>query len=1086
MVGRRTRRSAGRRHCGQALAGGATVVGGSVAGASGTALDCSAAARAERRTRARAGTAGPARRLQSRPAPRARAVPHPVRPATHRAPRPRWAHAAAAVGSLLFAYGGVGQVVLDDLAVLDVDLMTWRALKPRAPAPRDRPGKLHAAAMAATGHVLWLFGGQQGRKFLRELYALDTDAMAWALAAPGGTPPAARAGHTLTAVEGVGVFCFGGQGKRLFEDLHVLEVHALGFTLPAPPRPDAGGALSACSTSSAGSSSAASGASGGSGRAGASGAPHCEWVELKPRGKGPSPRRGHSLTWDGKDQLICFGGSTSNSTDNGLWVYSIPHREWRPVVARGVVPPPRTHHSAVLLRPGQLLVFGGCNAQGVFFQVRVAPARGWRSSRRRGLKVCGAPNGSGLCNRREPAPLPPGPTPSTPLESLSPQDAYLLDLSTFTWCRPVALGALPAARYHHSCTRAGRRVVLYGGINPRQAFDGVVLIESGTNLGSELTAVADELCRMSVSSAASDGGASSAVGASAGVSSYNYGGALGGGGGSVHGSSAYGGGGGAGHTGSVLSAGYARAPSAPPSLAGSLLGLPHHHSAGAAGGAMAAAAAGSSPREAPPAPNGRGGAGGAGPSTSAPTTGGPQSLAGASTDAGSSLGLPLPVLSGDLMKLQLRDLLVKRHLEDLQISSARRAEELLHSLEQERREKAALQKELLQARLVCAEAEERARAQRRRADDAAVRAARDGADADAARVTAAEAGAAAAALEQRLEEAHVLLNSVSRELGLLSSRHHRLRLEHAALQCSRERAQARERAALAVARGGGGAAPEGQGGATAVAAEGEGSEREEDENQQEDQAEKETLKGSGSGRASMDDAGPAAAGAPPEAPATGGTSGDGGAFAPGAATCQHVAAAASCLLCAVHRYLAATQQLLAAGSATDPSAPLPAAGAAAGPAGPPNAGALREQLAAARAALAKSEAARAAAEREACASAAAAAEAAADAAEVRADLSRLGGDRLALAACSASELRELEARLDAAGRVVRALVVERTVSEMQRRSSAEGALCTVCMERRKGLVFNCGHQTCAECGEHMATCPFCRVDITARIRLFQS
>ncbi|KIY96004.1 hypothetical protein MNEG_11959 [Monoraphidium neglectum] len=283
-------------------------------------------------------------------------------------PVARWAHAAAAVGSLLFVYGGVGQVVLDDLSVLDVDLMTWRCLKPRAASPRDRPGKLHAAAMAASGRTVWLLGGQQGRKFLRELFALDTDTMTWALAAPGGAAPSARAGHALAAVDGAGVFLFGGQGKRLFDDLRVLVVpqqHQHGHHHFSAPED----AASACSTSSAGSSGAASGASGGgAGGGGPSTAPACEWVEVKPRGRGPSARRGHSLTWDGRDALVLFGGSTSNSTDNGVWSYSISNREWTEVKARGAVPPPRTHHSAVLLRPGRLLVFGGCNAQGVFFQ----------------------------------------------------------------------------------------------------------------------------------------------------------------------------------------------------------------------------------------------------------------------------------------------------------------------------------------------------------------------------------------------------------------------------------------------------------------------------------------------------------------------------------------------------------------------------------------------------------------------------------------------------------------------------------------------------------------------------------------------
>jgi hypothetical protein len=301
----------------------------------------------------------------------------------HLAPPPpyppaRWAHAAAAVGPLLFAYGGVGQVVLDELAVLDTDLMTWRALKPRAPAPRDRPGKLHAAAMAAWGRCLWLFGGQQGRRFLRGLHALDTDSMTWALAAPAGTAPAARAGHTLTAVGGAGVFLFGGQGKRLLDDMHLLTFHGHGQGARHAVGGDGGAAAvdDGCACSSSGGSSfsgsAASGASGGPAAAGAAGpssAPPCEWVAVRASGAGPSARRGHSATYDGRGSIVVFGGSTASSTDNGLWLFSVARREWRAVAARGEPPAPRTHHSAVLLRPGRLLIFGGCNAQGVFFQV---------------------------------------------------------------------------------------------------------------------------------------------------------------------------------------------------------------------------------------------------------------------------------------------------------------------------------------------------------------------------------------------------------------------------------------------------------------------------------------------------------------------------------------------------------------------------------------------------------------------------------------------------------------------------------------------------------------------------------------------
>lgn len=45
--------------------------------------------------------------------------------------------------------------------------------------------------------------------------------------------------------------------------------------------------------------------------------------------------------------------------------------------------------------------------------------------------------------------------------------------------------------------------------------------------------------------------------------------------------------------------------------------------------------------------------------------------------------------------------------------------------------------------------------------------------------------------------------------------------------------------------------------------------------------------------------------------------------------------------------------------------------------------------------------------------------------------------------------------------------------------------CALCMERPKGVVFQCGHQTCPQCSK-VPECPFCRATVTARIVLFSS
>jgi hypothetical protein len=73
------------------------------------------------------------------------------------------------------------------------------------------------------------------------------------------------------------------------------------------------------------------------------------------------------MIYDGKDSLIIFGGSHAHGMDNCLFVFSLSTCEWRQPQQNGLVPSARTNHSAALIAPGVMLLFGGCNIQGVFF-----------------------------------------------------------------------------------------------------------------------------------------------------------------------------------------------------------------------------------------------------------------------------------------------------------------------------------------------------------------------------------------------------------------------------------------------------------------------------------------------------------------------------------------------------------------------------------------------------------------------------------------------------------------------------------------------------------------------------------------------
>jgi Zinc finger, C3HC4 type (RING finger) len=50
----------------------------------------------------------------------------------------------------------------------------------------------------------------------------------------------------------------------------------------------------------------------------------------------------------------------------------------------------------------------------------------------------------------------------------------------------------------------------------------------------------------------------------------------------------------------------------------------------------------------------------------------------------------------------------------------------------------------------------------------------------------------------------------------------------------------------------------------------------------------------------------------------------------------------------------------------------------------------------------------------------------------------------------------------------------------------ENFTCSVCFDRSKQVCFDCGHLVCGECSEALALCPFCKKEITQKIKLYMS
>lgn len=57
-------------------------------------------------------------------------------------------------------------------------------------------------------------------------------------------------------------------------------------------------------------------------------------------------------------------------------------------------------------------------------------------------------------------------------------------------------------------------------------------------------------------------------------------------------------------------------------------------------------------------------------------------------------------------------------------------------------------------------------------------------------------------------------------------------------------------------------------------------------------------------------------------------------------------------------------------------------------------------------------------------------------------------------------------------------------AQHQGESGADLQVCPICMTNPRNLAFNCGHQTCEDCGKDLSSCPMCRQQIKSRLKLY--
>jgi hypothetical protein len=118
--------------------------------------------------------------------------------------------------------GGNGREYLNDLHALNTQTFTWRKVETTGAIPQQRAN--HSSAILEETGELFIFGGWNGTERLNDIHILDTATSTWTCPHAGGVLPHPRAGMTLTALRGR-LYLFGGSGtsSKCFQDLQILD-----------------------------------------------------------------------------------------------------------------------------------------------------------------------------------------------------------------------------------------------------------------------------------------------------------------------------------------------------------------------------------------------------------------------------------------------------------------------------------------------------------------------------------------------------------------------------------------------------------------------------------------------------------------------------------------------------------------------------------------------------------------------------------------------------------------------------------------------------------------------------------------------
>ena len=284
-------------------------------------------------------------------------------PAAGSVPGPRESHSITPIGPKLYVFGGFdGGRVLNDLHVFDSHAGLWTQLVHTGISPAARAGHT-ATALGVPAHLV-VFGGANSSRRFADVQLFDTTDDHWTKPAVRGRPPAPRYYHCACLARGSLLVLGGNDGAACLGDLHALNTESWTWSQPlatgVPPSPRCGATTSLVNKLVfvvGGVEDGATNASNSRELGDIFVLDTDTWAWWRPDVSPPLPPIAYHATALVADQLFLFGGSTRDALYNDMIMLDTASCTWQVRGGPRTRPtmPMRDHRHLLLRQPPLLL-----------------------------------------------------------------------------------------------------------------------------------------------------------------------------------------------------------------------------------------------------------------------------------------------------------------------------------------------------------------------------------------------------------------------------------------------------------------------------------------------------------------------------------------------------------------------------------------------------------------------------------------------------------------------------------------------------------------------------------------------------------